>query len=210
MRLIKMTLAVMAMIVGLAGLVQAEDRDVRDRDKECPKGKLVIDVIQHFVNGIAYESYYADPVNVDVWAMEDAWKHTRVWQVGADKLGPIYCAEVTYEGSFVTVEGHSPADRNIPLALGIKGEVKGRYVTTFFHGQINPRPAWKTRGNLGEIDFNCDPATGECPGFVNWLDVYFLTPPSDWDYATYDFEYSTRKHGTFVQHLWSFEGNITN
>lgn len=209
MRIIRLSAAVATILLGFAGIAQTEDRDVCVTEEKRPQGKLVIDVTQHFVNGIAYESYYADPINVDVWAMEEARKHTKVWQVGADSLGPIYLAEVTYEGSFVTVAGHSPAEKNIPLALGIKGHLKGRYLTNRFHGVLNPHPAWKTRGYLGEIDFACDPATGNCPGFVSWPEVYFVTEPADWNYATYDFEYSTGRHGTFVQHLWSFEGNIT-
>jgi len=210
MRRITVTMAALALLAGLAGALPAEAGHDRGEDVECPKGKLVIDVTQHFINGIAYESYYADPVNVDVWAKEDARKRTRLWQVGADAKGPLYCAEVTYQGSFVTVAGHSPADRSIPLAAGIRGDVDGRYVTNNFHGTLDPHPDWKARGNLGKIDFQCDPSTGDCPGYVSWQDVYFVTEPADWDFLTYDFEYYTRRHGTFVQHLLSFEGNITN
>ena len=39
---------------------------------------------------------------------------------------------------------------------------------------------------------------------------YLVTEPTDWDFLTYHFVYSTRKHGTFIQHLWSFEGNVTH
>lgn len=171
---------------------------------QCPKGKLVVNVTEKVANDLGYASYYNDLSGL-TFAMQDYNRLIKAWEVGPGS----YCAEVKYEGSFVTVAGASPGSTDPSIAAGITGRLKGSYVATFSLAP-NPSPVWSPRGNIGSLDYACDPDTFDCPGYVNWVEVFFNGYPGDFVYQSHDFQYSTAKNGTFFQQLETFEGDITD
>ena len=174
------------------------------RAVQCPKGKLVVNVTEKVANDLGYASYYNDP-NGLTFAIQDYNRLIKAWEVGPGS----YCTEVKYEGSFVTVAGASPGGTDPNIAAGITGRLKGSYVATFSLAP-NPSPVWSPRGNIGSIDNACNPDTFDCPGYVNWVAVFFNGYPGDFAFQSHDFQYSTAKNGTFLQHLETFEGDITD
>jgi len=129
------------------------------------------------------------------WGMDTFNKTIQVWP----QVDGTYCAVVKYTGKFVGAAGQTS-----PGALGVltgmeKGTVEGGYVATI-DGALRATPLWKTRGNVGTIDLNCDLA-GHCPGGIDWVGQYFSS--YTFDYQWWGWVYHG-DHNTWVN---SSDGN---
>ena len=94
-------------------------------DKGCqPAGQhamLLVDVHGKMIND--YDSGYAG----NAWVNDSIDRHLRIWQLGDGT----YCSQVEDNGTFLTFDGTSPSGFSTVTA-GIKGNLEGGYVTTFF------------------------------------------------------------------------------
>jgi hypothetical protein len=105
-----------------------------------------------------------------------------------------------FGGKFATWAGLSPGLTGV-VGADIGGQFSGNYRTTVFYATWRPLKA--TRGWIGLRDNDCD-ASGLCPGYVSWKDVYF-TNVSNLKIARYSFQYQTAYNGTWTNR--SPEGN---
>lgn len=158
-------------------------------------GLLVINVIMRVSND-------DDSGLNGYWAEDNYQKHIQVWKVGATT----FCAVVRYIGSFSTYEGPSPGNTDT-IAAGIKGTFQGGYSANIT-GSLDPSPLYKTRGNIGQFDFNCD-GSGNCPDYVNWVDEYF-NDGWGFTYQWWGYVYHGGKNGTWVNSSDGNEGDITD
>jgi hypothetical protein len=102
------------------------------------------------------------------WAFDSSNKSIQVWA----QTDGTYCAVVKYAGKFDAVAGQtSPGNLATPLTGKEDGTFEGGYIATI-DGTLLAAPSWKTRGNLGTFDYQCD-ITGNCPGAPDWLAAYF-------------------------------------
>jgi hypothetical protein len=102
------------------------------------------------------------------WGLDSFTRSIQVWKT-ADKT---YCAMVRYEGKFAGIAGQrSPGNTGV-LTGSETGVVTGGYQATITNATLLATPTWKTNGNVGSFDYQCD-AANNCPGAVNWLDQYF-------------------------------------
>lgn len=122
------------------------------------KGKMVVNVTFKITND-------ADSgVAGNAWANDNYNKHIKVW---SNNDGG-YCAEVKYEGQFVTYKGFSPQNTG-KVGSGIKGTFNGGY-TANIEGRFDP--LLKTNGNLGPFNWACDESFN-CSGYFDWVSAYF-------------------------------------
>lgn len=157
-------------------------------DKGCkPKGvhaDKIVDVHGRLVND--YDSGFAG----NAWANDSIDRHLRIWQLD----NGTYCSQVEDHGKFVTFAGTSPSSFST-VSAGVKGDLEGGYVTTFFTGTFDPTLA--THGDVGTFDLGCTDAYN-CPGpRLNYLRYFSATAGDDlaqwgWIYKAQD------KHGTWL------------
>ena len=134
------------------------------------------------------------------WAMDDYNRHIEVWKLADGS----FCAILKYEGRFVTVPGPSPGNTGT-LDAGIKGTFEGGYRTTVFTGTF--APSVSTHGNIGTFDYQCD-ISGNCPGLVNWADLYF-TDRAGYDLEWWGWVYHAGRHGYWINSIDGNSGDIT-
>src|SRR5262245_41099764 len=75
------------------------------------------------------------------WANDTIYRQLQIWKVDGG-----YCASVSDQGTFVTVDGTSPGGTG-HVSAGITGKMKGGYTTTLLTGKLDPSKP--TRGDLG-------------------------------------------------------------
>lgn len=109
---------------------------------------------------------YADSGYVGAWALDTVHRHLRIWRQSQGA----FCAQVADgNSSFVTLAGYGPTGLSF-LPAGIEGTFNGGYVVADISGSFAPR--YKTRGDLGSFDANCD-ANFVCKGaHPSWLSYF--------------------------------------
>ncbi len=122
------------------------------------------------------------------WAFDDLNRTIQVWAQPDGK----YCAVVRNSGQFDAQAGQTSPGNNGPLAGDEDGTFEGGYVL-IIDGTLRSAPVWKTKGNIGVVDYACD-INGNCPGYVSWLNTYFVV--SNYDYEFWGWVY----HG--IQENW--------
>jgi hypothetical protein len=145
----------------------------------------IVDVHYTLIND--YDSGFAG----NAWANDTIKRHLQIWQ-GSNGS---FCARVDDDGKFVTFAGPSPSGQST-VSAGVKGEIEGGYVTTFFTGTLNPNPAYRTHGDLGTFDLMCTDAY-TCPGAHPSYLSYFSTTTGD-DLAHWGWIYHAGNHGTWL------------
>jgi hypothetical protein len=159
-------------------------------------GKQVINVTEKVVND-------ADSaVGGTFWALDSFTRQIQVSQVSATS----FCATVSYEGGFVTFAGNSPSGAG-EVSAGIKGTMSGGYVATF-DGTMLASPAWKTKGSVGTVDYQCD-QLDNCPGYVDWVAQFFGPGYTNFDQPYWGWEYKTAKNGSWINASAGNSGDIT-
>lgn len=161
-----------------------------------PTGKLVINVVQH-VTGDADSG-----VAGNAWAFDDFNRTIQVWQNAPNK----FCAVVKYHGSFSTLAGPSP-DGKATVGAGVDGTFEGGYQSTVFTGTLKANPAYSTRGNIGDFNYQCD-INFNCPGAVDWTTIYF-DATSDFGLAWWGWVYHAGDNGSWVNAITGNSGDIT-
>jgi hypothetical protein len=123
----------------------------------------------------------------NTWALDTYTRSVRVWRQSRGR----YCAVSTYDGTFATVPGPSPAGKS-ELPAGIRGTFKGTSTTTF-RGDLDAHGA-PLRGFLGVKDF--------AAGNWEWMDDYFANV-TQFRYTRYSFAYHATQNGsgTFADRL---------
>ncbi len=98
------------------------------------------------------------------------------------------------------------------VGAGVVGTFEGGYIVTNFTGTLLSSPTQNTRGNIGTFDYECNPTTGSCPGYVNWTTFYFssttgfsLGKLGDW----WGWVYHAGSNGSWVNSIVGNLGDIT-
>ncbi len=155
---------------------------------ECdPAGTLIVNIVQRVTGDI--DSGIAG----NYWAFDEYSRHIQVWQVGTNE----FCAVLKYTGSFTTVAGASPGGVPGGLSADVTGTMEGgsRLLIT---GELKAVPGWKTKGNVGTVDYNCDPVVGPSScSYVQWIDKYFQTGWA-YQYQWWGWIYRAGNNGTWV------------
>ena len=129
------------------------------------------------------------------WAFDDYVRTLRVVSKGKG----LWCAGSSYNGTFTSIAGASPAG-TATIPAGIRGTFQGSSVTTF-RGTFAPR-GQRTRGSLGTYDFQCtsDAVKGQCAATWDWLSTYFTSTKSfaSFKYVRYSFVYRAIEGGRGV------------
>lgn len=167
---------------------------------QCGHAKLAVNVTQKIIND-------ADSGTLgNVWAFDAYNRHIQLWQTGPNT----FCAIVDYHGQFTTVAGPSPqaaTDTGGTVSAGVEGTFEGGY-RALITGTLNPSPSYKTRGDLGLFNYNCD-MSFNCPGYVDWTQVYFTGGPSSFNEVWWGWQYHGAKHGTWINSSDGNSGDIT-
>jgi hypothetical protein len=144
----------------------------------------IVDVRGKLVND--YDSGFAG----NAWANDSIDRHLRIWKLDDGT----YCSQVEDHGKFLTFAGTSPSGYST-VGDGVKGNVEGGYVTTFFTGTF--APTLPTHGDVGTFDLACTSAS-DCPGpRLNYL-RYFSSTAGD-DLAQWGWIYKGEDgHGTWL------------
>lgn len=192
--------------LALAALAPALSTAATTKNLGCGAGKLVLNVRYHVLNDLD------TGVNGNNWAFDGYARTVHVWRKAPGR----YCAASTYNGSFTTIAGDSPAGK-AKIPAGIRGTLKGQAVTTFRGAQ---RPdVTPTAGDLGTKDFQCtsDDIKGKCAGTFDWLSAYFTSSDNfkSFTYVRYSFVYHATEggRGTWTDQLvgrrYQSHGDIT-
>ena len=181
-----------------AGAAPASNQSAQLNAAQCNGGELVINVTQKVENDVD------SGVAGNNWAYDQANRQIQVWQTGLNT----FCAVVRYEGSFLTIAGASPGNTDTDgIAAGITGTFHGGYVANIT-GTLIPDPSYRTRGNIGTFNYDCNTA-GVCPGYFNWVATYFA-PSYVFDYVSWGWTYHGGKNGTWVNSSDGNFGDITD
>jgi hypothetical protein len=188
--LVLLLAALPAMSVGAA---PASNQSAQLNAAQCNEGELVINVTYKVMNTVD------SGVAGNYWAYDQLNRHIQVWQTGSST----FCAVVEDKGAFLTIAGASPGNTDPDgIAAGITGTIQGGYVATIT-GALVPDPSYRTRGNIGTFDYQCDTA-GNCPNAFNWVNEYF-GPSAGFDFVSWGWTYHGGKNGTWVN---SSDGNL--
>lgn len=151
----------------------------------CGSGKLVLSIRYAVANDLDTGA------RGNNWAFDTYARTVRVWRKAPGR----FCAASTYDGSFTTIAGTSPAGRTT-IPAGIRGSLSGQSTTTFGGAQ---RPGLAARGNLGLKDFQCTSADtkGQCAGTYDWLSAFFTSKDDfkSFKYVRYQFTYHATEGG---------------
>jgi hypothetical protein len=157
-------------------------------------GTLIINVNQKVVNDV-------DSGVAGFWAFINYSKSIHVYQLSDST----FCLSVNESGQFVTIAGTSPAGTGT-VSAGVKGTFSGGYQAIVTGSLLSPLVE-PIKGSLGTFDYQCD-ASGNCPGYSSWLDLYFTSGYS-FDYAWWGWQYKAGSHGTYTPTITGSSGDIT-
>lgn len=165
-------------------------------------GKLVINITHKVTNDLD------SAVGGGFWAYDDYNKHIQVWQLNTNT----FCADVRYQGSFVTDDGLSPQGTDT-IAAGIEGTFEGGYRATIV-GTLNASSPYRTKGSIGTFDYGCDVDTdpgdySSCTGLFSWVATYF-TSVSSFTFDWWGWVYHGGSNGTWVNSSDGNQGDITD
>jgi hypothetical protein len=192
-----------AFLAGLALAAAAAGAGNATTNLGCGAGKLVLRVHYRVLNDVDTGMRGND------WAFDSYTRTVSVWRKSIGR----YCAASTYNGTFTTIAGASPAGATT-IPAGIRGPFTGESVTTFRGTQKGT-----AHGDLGTKDFQCTSADtkGACAGTFDWLSAYFTSTDNfkSFTYVRYVFSYHATEggKGTWTDKLaggkyWS-HGDIT-
>ena len=188
-----------ATLVVLPAIAFAGTPDLHlDKQLQCANkvGKPVVEVNVKVTND-------ADSgIAGNYWALDALERHITLWQTGTPGT---YCATIKDEGSFKTFAGQASPGNTGVLTGKEKGEINGGYVATIT-GTLLPTPLWKTHGDIGKIDYQCD-VNGNCPGYVSWVSRYF-SAGYGFDQPWWGWIYRGGKYGTWVNAVSGNSGDI--
>jgi hypothetical protein len=155
----------------------------------CPGGKMVVNVTYEVTNDLD------SAVGGQNWANDTLNRHLQVWQVGSDQ----YCAQLSDNGSFVTLGSVDPAT-GTPGALdaGISGVINGGYTTGVYSSSFSSSD-YATKGHLGTFDANA-----AHPSILSY------TPQWPYSQPYWGWSYHTAKNGDWVNASAGNSGDITN
>jgi hypothetical protein len=162
-----------------------------------PTSKMVLNVVFQVTGD-------ADSGVGGYWAYDSYTKHVQVW----DQFDGTYCARVTYNGSFVTVPGTSPAGSG-SVAGGVTGTMGGGYTATIDGATFTPTTK-RTKGSIGTKDFGCIISTGGVASgcnYYSWFADYFTggtVVQNFWGWT-----YNAGDNGTWVNASTGNSGDIT-
>ncbi len=160
-------------------------------------GKLVTNVVHKVINDIDSGE------QGNYWAYDNYVKQIQVWDKGAGT----FCAVVRYMGDFRTVAGPAPGLSGT-VAAGITGTFEGGY-RAVITGVLNPSPTERTKGNIGEKDYQGNIApdgTGTLNPF-SWLATYFSSV-SGFSMQWWGWIYHAGDNGSWVNSSDGNQGNI--
>ncbi|MFC2099589.1 hypothetical protein ACFLSF_02010 [Candidatus Bipolaricaulota bacterium] len=163
---------------------------------QCQEGTLVINVTYRIVSiDSAVGGFY--------WAYDYINRHVQVWQTDENA----FCAVVQDTGAFVTDGGLSPGGYGNTIAAGTRGTIQGG-CRLAIAGSLRSSPAYRTKGNIGTFDYNCDIGTGSCGAKFDWIAAYF--DPGTAGYEWWGWIYRAGRNGTWVNSQDGNEGDITD
>ncbi len=165
----------------------------------CPSGTPLINVVQKIQNTV--DSGTAG----NYWAYDDLVRQIQVVQTGEGS----FCATVKYQGSFTTIAGASPGagpGGTTTVGEGVVGTFEGGYTATFT-GTLKATPGARTKGSIGSVDYACD-ATGNCPGYVDWLTYYFESHAA-FSQPWWGWTYHGGNNGAWINAITGNSGDIT-
>ncbi len=164
---------------------------------QCQEGTLVINVTYKILRSMD------SGVRGNWWAYDYLTRHLQVWQTGDET----FCAVVQDTGHFVTVAGFSPGGGDT-IAAGLEGTIQGgsRFAIT---GALRSSSPYRTRGNIGTFDYDCDPDTGTCNSVFRWMDAYFEAGYT-YSYEWWGWTYHAGRNGTWVNSQDGNEGDISD
>ena len=122
------------------------------------------------------------------WANDTIHRQLQIWKVADGD----YCASVSDQGSFVTLDGTSPGGE-AHVSAGITGKLKGGYTTTLLTGTLDPSKP--TRGDLGTFTAETRPS--------------FLSYGLDGSLADWGWVYQTQNNGKWLNASTGNSGDIT-
>jgi hypothetical protein len=215
--IMKKILLTLAISFGLIGVMPAmalaapglklDKKDISSKqcNPEDAHAKQIVNVHFKLIND--YDSGFNNGANA--WANDTMNRELSVFKLSDGS----YCAQVKDNGKFVTFAGQSPGATNTPISAGIKGDIDGGYVTTFFAGVFDPQ--LPTKGDLGTYDLECTDAY-TCPGAPDRPSVFntsYFSSTSGADLAQWGWVYHAGKHGTWLNQddvTAQNSGDITN
>jgi hypothetical protein len=161
-----------------------EDIDEKGCTPRSLHAKEIVDVHGKLIND--YDSGFGG----NAWANDTIERHLRIWKLN----NGTYCSQVEDQGKFLTFAGTSPSGFST-VSAGIKGELEGGYVTTFFTGTF--APTLPVHGNVGTFNLACTPAL-VCPGpSLNYLRYFSATAGNDLAEWGWIYE-ADHGHGTWL------------
>ena len=147
-------------------------REETDPDA-CGAGPVVVRVV-HKVRNDADSA-----VGGGAWANDSYDRYVTIVQTSQGH----FCVVTRYMGGFTSDGVKSPGGVVGGLVAGVRGTFSGGYRSVIFEGELNPSPLRATTGNLGIIDYECNPVTydgnhNSCSNPFSILSTYFLSPSS--------------------------------
>ncbi len=124
------------------------------------------------------------------WAFDTITRQIKVYK----QTDATFCAIVDYQGRFDSQAGQTSPGATGTLTGVEDGTFKGGYRATIT-GTLKANPSWQTKGSVGTTNYQCD-LSGNCPGAVSWVNVYFTNGPSDpgFDYQWWGWQYQYQNH----------------
>jgi hypothetical protein len=163
--------------------------------RTCGKGRLVVNVVQKVVNDVD------SGTRGNFWAFDDYTRVITVWKIREQN----FCTIVRYTGKFRTIAGASPGGTGM-IGAGLKGHFDGGYRMDF-RGTLRADAARRRMGSIGTFDYRCT-ASGECPGSVYWVTLYFSNVTGD-DFDWWGWLYKARGNaGSWLNSIDGMKGDI--
>lgn len=163
---------------------------------ECDhSGGPVINIIRRVVNSVDSGE------GGNFWAFDDYNQHIQIWA----QADGSYCVLARYQGQFDGQAGQTSPGATGILSGAEDGSFEGGY-RAVITGTLQADPAWRTRGRVGTSDYQCD-ISGNCPGFVNWIDQYF-EPGSTFTFEWWGWVYHGGSNGQWINSIDGNSGDI--
>jgi Ice-binding-like len=182
---------------------KAPNFDSQLNDKACGEHLVkVIDVTEKVINDA--DSGQAG----NTWAFDATTRHIKVWLVSAGTPST-YCATVVYDGTAFAIQGAIGPGGSGLIGHDVKAKIKGGYRATIIGTLLTtPVALWPTHGNVGggTVDYECS-ILADCPGYINWIDQYFV-PGYSYTQDWWGWFYDAGNHGKWLNSIGGNSGNI--
>jgi hypothetical protein len=124
------------------------------------------------------------------WANDTLNRHLQIWQNGTT-----FCAAVSDNGNFVTINGPSPGNTG-QVPNGLTGVINGGYTTGDYPSSFTSQN-YSTKGNLGSFDAN-----ETHPSILSYTPDWAFSQPS------WGWQYHTAKNGDWTNASAGTHGDI--